>query len=69
MGFVPTRYPGSSDAEDAALKLARRTEWVDAGSETFVGLGQRLLATDAGDTAIMDLRSLKIEPAAGSGDG
>lgn len=62
MGFIPTRYPGSQagggDAED--LALARRTEWSD--SETWpVGLGQRMLASDTGDVALMDLRRLSLD--------
>ena len=60
VALIPTRYPGSTDSDNAALKLSRSTEWSDAGADTFVGLGQRLLATDTGDTAIMDLRELVI---------
>jgi type VI secretion system protein ImpE len=40
--------------------LSRATSWADIGGETFVGTGQRLLATDLGDTPLMDLRSLII---------
>jgi type VI secretion system protein ImpE len=58
MGFIPTRYPGSQNgSEDVAL--ARRTEW--NGDETWqLGLGQRMLATDEFDIALMDLRKLTI---------
>jgi type VI secretion system protein ImpE len=66
VGLVPTRYPGSSDSEDPLLKLARKTEWSDIGDSTFVGHGQRLLATDAGDVAVMDVRQLDMT---GVGDG
>lgn len=58
--LIPTRYPGSP-AEDAALMLARATDWRDVGADTFVGLGQRLLTTEKGDVALMDLRSLEID--------
>ncbi len=58
VGFIPTRYPGSERAEDAALALSRRTEWQDRGQDWFVGLGQRMLATDAGEHALMDIRSI-----------
>jgi len=58
--LIPTRYPGSAKA-DAALMLARATDWRDAGEETFVGIGQRLLTTDQGDFALMDLRSLQMD--------
>lgn len=60
--MIPTRYPGTVASQDGSAMLARSTEWVDAGGETFVGVGQRLFATDAGDTAILDLRSLSVDP-------
>ncbi|MBT8155466.1 tetratricopeptide repeat protein [Epibacterium ulvae] len=55
--LIPTRYPGSAQG-DAATKMARATQWQDLGHDTFVGLGQRLLATDQSDVALMDVRSL-----------
>ncbi len=59
MGFIPTRYPGSQSA-DEDLTLARRTEW--RGSDDWpLGLGQRMLATDADEVALMDLRKLVID--------
>ncbi len=61
VGFIPTRYPGS-EAADEELATSRRTEWRE--TEGWVcGLGQRMLATDADDVAIMDLRRLEILPA------
>ncbi|MCL5777300.1 tetratricopeptide repeat protein [Limibaculum sp. FT325] len=60
VALIPTRYPGTTATTDDALRLARMTTWEDAGAETYVGLGGRLLATDAGDTALMDLRELVI---------
>ncbi|HET6235193.1 MAG TPA: type VI secretion system accessory protein TagJ [Acetobacteraceae bacterium] len=56
-GFIPTRYPGSELAADATLALARRTEWQENG-EWFLGLGQRMLTTDAADFALMDIRRI-----------
>lgn len=64
--LIPTRYPATVQSGDAAQKLARSTDWQDAGGETFVGLGQRLFATEAGDTAIMDMRHLQMGPSSGS---
>jgi type VI secretion system protein ImpE len=57
--FIPTRYPGSSEAE-ASLRLARATDWRKgpAGDE---GLGQRLLTFDDGtDMPILSLRRLTM---------
>ena len=59
VGFVPTRYPGSDAAPDPLLALSRRTEWNESG-EWLIGLGQRMLATDADETPLMDLRRLDI---------
>jgi type VI secretion system protein ImpE len=61
VGFVPTRYPGAETEEDDALRLARSTDWRDAGADTFTGRGQRLLATDAGETALMDIRQIDFD--------
>ncbi len=66
VAFLPARYAGTAERGSAAQKLSRATDWTDAGAETFVGLGQRLLATDAGDVALMDLRALEIAQPEGS---
>jgi type VI secretion system protein ImpE len=63
-GFVPTRYPGSELADDAALALSRRTEWRETG-DWFLGLGQRMLTTDAGEFALMDVRRIEFDAVAG----
>jgi type VI secretion system protein ImpE len=60
VALVPTRYAGTTPSTDSALLLARATDWTDRGADTFVGTGQRLLSTDAGDTALMDLRALRM---------
>ena len=65
--FVPTRYPGSEAAEDDALRMARRTEWRQLDGGSWVGLGQRMLATDAGDHPLLDIRSIELQPAAADG--
>ena len=65
VALIPSRYPGSGQKGTAAEKLARATSWVDAGAETFVGTGQRLLSTDQGDVALLDARLIKFDSAAG----
>jgi type VI secretion system protein ImpE len=64
-GFVPTRYPGTEAAADDALRLARRTEWRQLAGGSWVGLGQRMLATDEGERALLDVRVVALQPAAG----
>ncbi|MGH7041991.1 MAG: type VI secretion system accessory protein TagJ [Acetobacteraceae bacterium] len=56
VGFIPTRYPGS-EAAGGEIALGRRTEWRESG-DWFLGIGQRMLATDAGETALMDVRRI-----------
>lgn len=64
--LIPTRYPGTVASGNHAAMLARATGWSDAGSETFLGTGQRLLATDQGDHPLMDIRSLTMAGNGGS---
>jgi len=59
VGFIPTRYPGSESSTDDAIRLARKTDWVDA--DNAIGLGQRLLATDEAEMPLLELRSVKFE--------
>ena len=61
VAMIPTRYAGTAEHGTAAEKLARATNWIDTGSDTFVGRGQRVLATDVAETSIMDLRELVID--------
>lgn len=58
VGLIPARYPGSESSHDDAVRLGRKTDWVDGGGELLVGLGQRMLATDSGDHPILETRSL-----------
>lgn len=58
--LIPSRYPGSHRASwDAGIRLGRKTEFVqDGGRERPVG--QRMFATDAGEFALLETRSVKI---------
>lgn len=60
VALIPTRYAGTLENGSDAEKMARSTLWTDVGADTYVGLGQRLLTTDLGDTALMDLRLLEM---------
>jgi type VI secretion system protein ImpE len=67
--LIPTRYPGTPAEGDGAAKLARATTWTDVGSDVFRGIGQRILATDQGDTPLMDLRALRMDATEVAADG
>ena len=60
VGVIPTRYPGSEAADDPRIRLARQTIWNEAAADVYVGLGQRILATDVGEHALMDVRTIVI---------
>ena len=59
--LIPVRYPGSENAEDGAIQMARRTDWNDAGPDLQLGLGQRLLATNAGEYPLLNVREILID--------
>ena len=61
VAFIPSRYPGSEASEEDAIRLSRRTEWRDVGAETFLGLGQRIFATSADETPLLDARLIKLQ--------
>lgn len=61
VGFIPTRYPGSEDSEDPAVQLSRKTEWLEVAPETWIGQGQRLVATDAGEVPLLDARKIVLD--------
>lgn len=61
VALIPTRYAGTVANGSDAEKLARETQWRDLGADTYAGIGQRLLTTDLGDTALMDLRLLEMD--------
>jgi type VI secretion system protein ImpE len=60
VGLIPTRYPDSESSEDGLIALARKTEWREVSPGTHHGLGQRIIATDAMDVPLMELRTLVL---------
>ena len=63
VALIPTRYPGSEASDDGLVALSRKTLWHEASARTFTGFGQRVLTTDVGDFAVMDIRSIEIDSA------
>jgi type VI secretion system protein ImpE len=61
IGFVPGRYPGTERCGDHELMLGRRTDWVEIAEGFQTGLGQRMLATDAGDYPLLDVRLISFD--------
>jgi len=61
-GFIPTRYAGTEAAADSRLRLAKITEWNEGGSDLFLGLGQRVFATQEGEYPLLDVRMIELSP-------
>lgn len=61
VGLVPVRYPGSEQSADDAIRMARKTDWQALSDTAQLGLGQRLLATDVDDYALLDVRRVELD--------
>jgi type VI secretion system protein ImpE len=69
VALIPTRYPGSERSDDGLVVLARKTVWEEVSPDTHHGLGQRIIATDAGEVPLMEVRELVIRSAAADAAG
>ena len=69
VALIPTRYPGSELSDDGLIVLARKTTWEEVSPDTHHGHGQRIIATDAGEVPLMEVRSLLIRSAAAEAAG
>ncbi|HSU54894.1 MAG TPA: type VI secretion system accessory protein TagJ [Candidatus Dormibacteraeota bacterium] len=59
-GHIPSRYPGTENSSQDQLKLVRQTEWREEKDDTFLGLGQRVLATDIKDFPLLECRTIEF---------
>lgn len=64
MGLIPVRYPGSEQSTDDFIRMARKTDWQTINDTIQLGLGQRLLATDVDDYALLDVRRIELDSSA-----
>jgi len=60
VGFIPTRYSGSEDSSDSAIRLARKTDWQELPEGLATGLGQRVFATDQAEVGLLEVRTLLL---------
>jgi len=60
--YMPVRYPVQAGERDALL-MARETAWTDVGRTGVIARGQKMWSTDAGDMALLDLRSCSFASA------
>ena len=59
VAFIPSRYPETESASDGILKMAKRTDWTESGGG-YVGIGQRVLVTDAAEFPLLEVRELQL---------
>jgi len=59
-GLIPVRYTYSESSSDDAVKLSRKTDWIDHGDDLYTGLGQRMFATDSGDYSLLEVRRIEL---------
>lgn len=62
VGLIPSRYPGSEEAEDSSFRMGRKTDWQDSGNDLIMGIGQRMLATDQGEYPLLEVREVVLDP-------
>jgi len=60
-GLMPSRYPGSEASEDNAIRLARKTEWLERPGDVFLGLGQRMFATNEDEFSLLQIRQVDLD--------
>ena len=61
VALIPTRYPGTEKETDAALRLARATDWREQPGGAWHGVGQRMLTTDEAEIALLDARVIALD--------
>ena len=69
VALIPTRYPGSEASGDGLIALARKTVWEEMAPDAHRGLGQRIIATDADDVPLMEVRTISLDRQRGRADG
>jgi len=60
--LIPARYPGSEVSDQAEHQLSRRTDWDEKPGGTFIGFGQRMLASDGGEHPLLEVRDINFDP-------
>jgi type VI secretion system protein ImpE len=61
VGLIPTRYPGSENSENSEVRMARKTEWLECEGDLYLGSGQKMLATNAGEYPLLEVRQIMLE--------
>jgi len=60
-GYIPTRYIGSENLDEVAMKMGRQTEWTEPFPDIIYGHGQRVFTTGEDDFSLMDIRTIEFD--------
>lgn len=60
--FIPVLYAGSYLHPDPQVKMGRVTDWKQDTGGLALASGQRVLVADDRDAALLEIRSIEIEP-------
>lgn len=60
VALIPTRYPDTELASGDPHALSRATSWRETAQGGWVGLGQRIIATNDSEVALMDIRVIEL---------
>ncbi|MEI2415190.1 type VI secretion system accessory protein TagJ [Orrella sp. JC864] len=68
--LIPARYPAGGGVpdyaeQDEAALMSRRTAWSAVGPGSYLGIGQKMLMTDQGEYALLDVREIVCGDGAG----
>jgi type VI secretion system protein ImpE len=63
VALLPARYPETENETENSLKLSRKTEWRTPADGVYIGLGQRMLATDQDEYPLLNSRELQFQSA------
>ncbi|MCU7921250.1 MAG: tetratricopeptide repeat protein [Candidatus Thiodiazotropha sp. (ex Dulcina madagascariensis)] len=66
VALIPARYPSTESESDSALKLSRKTEWQEPFAGHYIGLGQRMLATDADEYPLLSTTQILFHTDSGA---
>lgn len=58
--FLPNLYPGSSTSGDDLLRLGRKTEWLDSGSEIVRGAGRKVFLIGEEARTLLELGEVRF---------
>jgi type VI secretion system protein ImpE len=73
VALLPVRYAGTPLADGGVLAMSRRTEWLEIGTAPgaegpqYRGIGQRVLATDAAERGLLEVRRIVLPAPAAQG--